>query len=60
MPNKSDVGAALVLVGLVGIGTYVAVQALAPQHTVPAMAGYAVIGAGIVLIGLGDSEGDDV
>ena len=59
MTDTGDVGAALVLVGLVGVGTYAAVKTLAPRHTLAAMVGYAVAGAGIVLIGLSDSEGDD-
>jgi hypothetical protein len=55
--DLGDVGAALILVGLVGAGTYAAVQALAPDQTLPAMVIYSVIGAGIVLIAFAD-DGD--
>ena len=58
MSDLGDVGAALILVGFVGAGTYATVQALAPAQTIPAMVAYAVIGAGIVLIAFAD-DGDE-
>lgn len=58
MSDLGDAGAALVMVGLLGAGTYTAVQAFAAEHTVAAMAVYAVISAGIVLIALADDDSE--
>ena len=59
MSDLADAGAALVLVGIIGAATYVGVQMTAPGHTTVAMLLYTVIAAGIVLIGLGNSDDEE-
>ena len=56
MTDLGGVGAALIVIAIVGAVVYTAVQLLAPGHLLAAMGLTAVFGAGVVLMAVGDDD----